>query len=81
MSTIRLGVVAAIHNRETSKILCGLNESSCSGNDTQLRKYVYLKNMPVVWCGKLFVSAVDFHAALVPQTKFLDKLTLSLGGK
>jgi hypothetical protein len=40
---------------------------SCGG-------YIYLKDMPVVWCGTLSVSAVDFHVVSVAQTKSLDKI-------
>jgi len=36
---------------------------SCGG-------YIYLKDMPVVWCGTLSLSAVDFHVASVAP---LDK--------
>lgn len=47
MRTLRLGVVPTIHNEETSTLWCGLIESSCNGNDSQLRGYIYLKDTPV----------------------------------
>jgi len=53
---------------------CGLTESSFNGNDSQLRLYIYLKDMPVVWRGTLSVSEVDFYVASVAQTESLDKL-------
>jgi len=57
---------------------CGLIESSCNGNDSQLRGYIYLKDMPVVWRGTLSVTAVDVYVASVGQTKSLDKLQQNL---
>jgi len=43
MRAIPLGVVPTIHNEETSTLWCGLIESSCNGNDTQLRRLYLLE--------------------------------------